>query len=263
MSHLQRFTFAASLVAAALSLAVFAASASAQSTIAQVTNGGAGNYNLDNVQVEAILDSYKGNDTIVLQDSTGSIIDYSLPNTTYTPTVGDYISITATNAPYQDGAELTGSTTALTALPVHGTASTPLVLTIPEFNAATAGANGTTNFGTPPNVESIVTLDNVTFTDATSPLGNKKDYTIEDSSDNQATLYTYGTYSNVAIGDAQINSILAAGGVNQPMDITGYVDNYFGSSELYPLSAVAVPEPGCIALAAFGGLALIRRRRRA
>jgi len=251
-----------SIAAALGGVGLFSAIASA-STIADVYSGGAGNYNLTGVQVAAILDSYNGKDTIVLQDSTGSIIDYALPNTVYTPTVGDKFNITATNTPYQDGAELTGSTTALTSLITPGAAPTPPVLTIPQLNAATAGSDGLTNFGTPPYAEAIVTLDNVSFASGTpSPLANKKTYTIQDSMGNTAVVYTYGTYSNVSAGDAQINSILAADGTGQLMDMTGYVDNFYGESEFYPLAAVAVPEPGCIALAAIGGLALVRRRRR-
>ncbi|MGD0767804.1 MAG: PEP-CTERM sorting domain-containing protein [Tepidisphaeraceae bacterium] len=222
------------------------------STIMQALSGGAGSYTLNDVEVVGILDSFTTNNTAVLQDSTGSIIDYHIAAATYVPAVGDLINLTATNAPYQDGAELT-STSGVSVISSLNPVPTPPVLTIPQFLAA----SNTSGTGT--NGESIVTLDDVSFVGAPATLLSNTSYTLTDGT-NTATFYGYKSYSNVLAGLGAVNAL--GGGNAGTLDITGYVDNFFGKSELYPLSVVAVPEPVSAGLLTFGCVAMLMRRRR-
>lgn len=242
-------------VEAALVLGGFAATASAQSTIAQVAAGSTASnpYTLNNVEVVGILDNNSASTytTPVLEDSTGSIVDFRVTKTIYVPKVGDIIDVTANSSPFDGAPELTGSSnTNLTVVSSGNAVPTPAVLTIPQFNAAIVE----------PNVDAIVTLDNVTFAAGTPTtlLGNT-DYTLTDGT-NTAVLYGYKSYTGTVAGLAAINAV---GSPFTPMDITGYVDDFNGVTNLYPLSVVALPEPTSLSLLGIGGLLLARRRRRA
>ena len=86
----------------------------AAQTISSVPGDSTGttSWTLDNVEVAGILDSFGTTNTLVLEDSTGSIIDYKMPTSIYaSPQVGDIIDLTTNNTPYQDGPELIGSST--------------------------------------------------------------------------------------------------------------------------------------------------------
>ena len=104
----------------------------------------AASFTLNNVEVVGILDNNStfNNATIVLQDGTGSIIDFRLPFATYTPQLGDIINVTATNSPYQDGPELvvgggtTGFAPQTVTLVSSGNPVNIPAITIPQFNAA-------------------------------------------------------------------------------------------------------------------------------
>ncbi|HEX4146855.1 MAG TPA: PEP-CTERM sorting domain-containing protein, partial [Pirellulales bacterium] len=209
-------------------------------------------------------DPYTTNNTVVLQDSTGSIIDYETPTSIYTPNVGDVIDLTISNTPYQDGPELKGSTTTgLTVVSSGNAVPSYPVITLPTFNAASGTGGSASPYG-----ESIVTIDNVQFASGTpNTLVTSTNYTITDGT-NTAILYAYKSDSYVGgsspnNGLDQLNAL--GGGSAGLLDITGYVSNYYGTSEFYPLSAVAVatPEPSSIVLLGLGALALagVARRR--
>ena len=115
--------------------------------------------------------------------------------------------------------------------------------------------------------ESIVTLDNVHFAAGTpATLLQSTAYTLTDGT-NTAVLFAYKSDSNVGAtpsttnGLAQLNAL--GGGNATALNITGYVSNYFGTSEFYPLSATAAPEPSTFALAGMGLVTLLAAVRRA
>jgi hypothetical protein len=248
---------------ASCALGAYARSATA-TTISGIPGDSSGlaTFTLNNVEVVGFLDTFGTTNTVVLQDSTGSIIDYETSTSVYTPHVGDIIDLTVENSPYQDGPELKGSTT--TGLTVVSTGNPVIypVVTIPTFNAASSTSGSATQYG-----EAIVTIDNVQFAAGTpATLASNTSYTFTDGT-NTGILYAYRSYSDVGgtsaspNGLAQLNAL--GGGTATSLDITGYVSNFFGTSEFYPLSAVAVPEPSSVVLLGLGALALagVARRR--
>ncbi len=113
-----------------------------------------------------------------------------------------------------------------------------------------------------------MTLHNVTFALGTpATLAQNTSYTLTDGTDT-AILYPYKSYGNVGAtpsttnGLAQLNAL--GGGTAPALDITGYVSNFFGTSEFFPLSATpSVPEPATFALAGCGlAVLLVAGRKR-
>jgi hypothetical protein len=263
---------ALTLAAAAIAAAPAAKSFAGTTVAAAWAAGTTGNpQTLNNVEVVGVLDTYNNTNTFVLQDSTGSIIDYEAPATgtyAYTPTVGDIVNVTLNNSNYQDGAELKGSSTTAFSLVSSGNAVSYPVLTIPQFNAA-SGTNPLVQGSI--NSEAIVTLDNVTFATGTpGQLASGKSYTITDGTNN-AVFYTYGSFSDVKAAWTALNAAEPGGVFYSSYDMTGYVSDYFGTSEFELLSATpvaAVPTPAVVpaalaSLLGLGGLSMARRRRSA
>jgi hypothetical protein len=240
-----------------IGVAVPCASA-AVSTIAQVTAAGAGTYEIQGT-VAAVLNVASTTESFVITDATGGIIAYNIAKTTYTPTAGDSIDFTATNAPYQGGAELTTTNFALDAAVVPGTAPAPITIDVSELTA------GATSGGFPLS-EELVTLDGVSFGATTTTLANNTTYTITDAS-GSGSVYPYKSDSVVLAAEQAAN---AAGILPGPVDITGYVDVYNPSGtsptyEIYPTSITAsavAPEPASLGVLSLGAVALLKRRRR-
>jgi hypothetical protein len=202
------------------------------------------------VTVTAILDN-STTTTFVAQDSTGGAIVYHYSKTGYTPTLGDVITLnTLTNSPYQGEPELTNSGS-ISLVSTGNPAPLPDVVTASQFSAGQDGSGY-------PLPETYVELLNVTFPNGTSSLSQNTSYTMTDNT-GTFTMYTYKSYSNTlaAINYANANPSLFTESVN----ITGYVDDYYGSPELFPLTFSQAPEPSSIAMMAIATAGLMRRRR--
>jgi hypothetical protein len=247
---------------AAVIPALHAATAHAN-VVTDVYAGGAGTYSLTGT-VTSVLNVSSTANTFTLSDGTGSVIFYSILKTAYTATVGDSISVTAPNTPYQGAPEFVGTSGSFSgSILSQGNSVTYPVITVPQFVAAGTGSGGT---AVAPTAESIVTLDNVYLPAGTATLANKTSYVLSDGT-NTTTMYTYTSDSAVtaALAAANAANTASSGALYAgPLDITGYVDVYFGVPEIYPISITAgapVPEPTMIAGLPVLALGLLRRRR--
>ena len=234
----------------ALAVAVLAATSAvaSASTISQfISSGGT----ITGATITGVLDqnaTYAGEYSYVIQDATGGILMYGVSG--YTPQVGDVVDVTGSYAPYNGNPEISyASSPSVTK--TTGTAFTPPVVTTADFNSGFY--NGV------PLAGCIVTLKDLTFSGG----GN---------------FDTYGTfYGSDAVGSAALyfyykdSYVVAAAGQaipTVPSDVTGLVDYYNGTYEIYPVSitpsvtTVATPEPASLSIAGIGAAAVLIRRRR-
>ena len=228
--------------------------ASSSAALTDIYAGGAGSYT-ETATVSAILNVSASANTIVLTDGTASVIAYSIAKTEYTAVLGDTISFTATNSPYQGSPELVSSGFTV-ASDTPGTPLAPADISVPTFFAS---GNGTS--GVPPYAEAYVELDGVTISGAPAALTTNTSYTLTDAASNTTTMYTYKSDSLVSAAVTAANTA-NPGGFGGTYDIVGYADEFNGVAEIYPLSIVAVPEPASIGLLALGGISMLARRRR-
>lgn len=215
-------------------------------------NSGLSTISTGNVTVTAILDS-STTTTFVAQDSTGGAIVYHYSKTGYAaPMPGDVITLNdLTNSAYQGEPELVNSGS-ISLVSTPNPAPLPDVVTAVQFNAGQDGSGY-------PLPETYVELMNVTFPNGTSSLSQNTSYTMTDNT-GTFTMYTYKSYSNTlaAINYANAHPSLFSG----PVNITGYVDDYYGAPELYPLTFSQAPEPASVAMIGIATAGLVRRRRR-
>jgi hypothetical protein len=194
---------------------------------------------------------------IIAQDSTGSIDLFGhLPSgSTYTPTVGDKITVAGAWSPFQSIPEM-NSLTSISAIS-SGNALPPVpVFTIPQLNTP-AFTNDFTIAGT------FLELDNVSITNASANNGifpklNNFTYILQDGSgSNMVMFWNANSYS---VDGAMISNSVPTGLV----DVRGIMSAFNGTPEIIPYSiTAAVPEPSTVALVSAGllGLIAIRRRR--
>jgi hypothetical protein len=204
--------------------------------------------------VSAILNESGTANTIVLTDGGASVIAYSIAKTEYTAVLGDTITFTAADSPYQGSPELISAGFSV-ASDTPGTALAPADISVPTFLAS---GNGTG--GVPPYSEAYVEIDGVTISGAPATLATNTLYTLTDASSNTMTMYPYASDSLVKAAVTAANAA-NPGGFGGTYDVIGYADEYFGVPEIYPLSIVAVPEPAGLSLLALGGISVLARRR--
>ena len=170
-------------------------------------------------------------------DGTGSIDIFGALPAGYTPAVGDAISVTGRNSPFNGFPEMQ-AVTAINKISSGNVVPSPLSETIPQINVnplpLTIGGY-------------LVTLNNVTISnvqngDTTFGSANRT-ATITDGSSNSMTLfYNPGTYSlsNTNLFGNPIPTV--------PVAITGYMQIFTSGStktpELIPMSIVFPPPPG-------------------
>ena len=195
-------------------------------------------------------------------DSTGSLDVYgALPGTTsFTPAVGDAISVSGTYSPYDQIPEL-ATLTSLNLFSTGNAVSSPGVSTIPTLTASGTGLIPESLAGY------LVTLDDVSlYTDsaATIPVsGNFATHAnvtlyAKDGSGNIIEVYDWA--SSYSVDGAMGGTPIPTGTV----DITGFVDQ----SGTYPVELVPMsitPEPTTLSLCGAGALLALsfRLRRKA
>lgn len=213
--------------------------------------------------------------TIESPDQSASVIAYSIPKTTYTPTLGDATTFSAYNAGYQDAPELVagnssnGVFTATKISTGNSALVPPFVLTIPEAYTAGDGAGAASGVEAAayPYGESIITLDNVYFNSSYASLSTTANtgYYINDGLGDGIEMYDYKSDSAVLAAVTAADAANPTGfSSSTAYDITAYADVYYGETEIYPLSitAVSVPEPTTIGLLGLAATGLLGRRRR-
>ena len=192
----------------------------------------------------------------LVDDGTGSMDIFNtapLPGS-YTPTVGDKLTIAGTNSPFSGIPEL-ATLTALTKVSSGNPVPLPLIETIPQLAGYTAAPAAGSPF--PSFAGHLVTINNVTVSGAAGNFGIANiAMTIADSANNQMALfYNPTTYS---IANANLfGSPIPTGHVNA----TGIVEVFNGAPELIVTSIATVPEPSTMVLASVGLLGIWAMRR--
>jgi len=192
-------------------------------------------------------------------DSSGSLDIYStLSGLSYTPTVGDAISISGTYSPYHQIPEL-GTITSVSLESSGNTFAAPLTYTIPQLTASTTIPQS--------QAGQLVTLDNVSlYTDSAATIPVSGNFATHAN----VTLYAKDADGNIMeIYDwaSSYSTAGAFGGTPEPtglVDITGFVSQSGTFPvEMTPFSITAVPEPTTLGLGGAGTLlALIFRLRK-
>jgi hypothetical protein len=199
--------------------------------------------------------------SILVADSTGSLDIYStLSGLSYTPTVGDAISISGTYSPYHQIPEL-ATITSVSLESAGNTIPSPTISTIPTLTASGVGT-------IPQNLSGqLFTLDNVSlYTDSAATIPVSGNF----ASHANVTLYAKDSGGNIMeIYDwaSSYSTAGALGGTPEPtglVDITGFISQSGAfSPEMTPYSIIAVPEPATLSLCGAGGvLALAFRFRK-
>ncbi len=194
------------------------------------------------------------------QDSTGSLDVFgALPGgSTYTPTVGDAISVSGTYSPYHQIPEL-GTLTSISLESAGHAAPSPSIQTVSSLNLTTL----------PQSIAgSLIQLDNITISSGSSTLTPGETWgtanltlTMTDGSGSMTLYYWPTSYS--AANANMFGETIPTG----PVTIIGIDSAYTSGStttpEFIPISIQSVPEPTVLSLGGAGGLlALIFRLRR-
>ena len=188
--------------------------------------------------------------SFLVNDGTGSMDIFasgsSLTTLSYTPVVGQTISVSGTYSPYDSIPELED----VTAISSAGTGIVPAIgtSTVATLNQSTI----------PNNIAGYLwTVDNATISGISGTFGTANlTGSIADTSGSM-TLYYWATSYSMAVQNLYGSAIPTG-----PVDVTGFVDQFSGTDEFVPISIVAVPEPTTLALAGIGGLSMLFLRRR-
>jgi PEP-CTERM motif-containing protein len=198
------------------------------------------------------------NYAFLANDGTGStdIFGHLPSGSTFVPAVGEAITATGTNAPFDAIPEI-GSLSAIAATSSGNTPAAPTPTTVATLLGVTP-----TSFNL---LGEYLTLSNVTFGSLPSsgifPIHANLTLSLNDSSNNSVTAFYFA--SSYSSEDALAGTTIPTG----PVNVGGIVD-IFGTGqnaapEFIPLSVVAVPEPASLSVLALGGVTLLNRRRRA
>jgi hypothetical protein len=204
--------------------------------------------------------SYPSNSFLV-NDGTGSMEIFGVPNPpaspSYTPTVGDAITVSGTYSPFHQIPEI-GTVTAISKVSGGNPVPAPITATIPQMNVPTLPFTLATY---------LINLNDVTITGAPATFGiTNFSATITDSSSNSMALFYWPT----SLGVSNIN-LFGMSVPSGPVNMTGIVSVFTPASgpavpEFSPLTITPVPEPATGALAVIGAAAMffaVRRMRAA
>lgn len=188
--------------------------------------------------------------SFLVNDGTGSMDVYGKMPTgsTYTPTVGDSISLTGEYSPYEQLPELE-DLTSIGLVSSGNTVPSIGIATIPTLNQATL----------PFSVAGYEwTVDDVTISGLTTLGTANQTGTITDGDGNSMELYYWESSYSSAL--ANLDGFTPAAG--QEYDVTGFDSVYSGTAQFNVMSITPVPEPATLALAGLGGLSILFLRRR-
>lgn len=190
--------------------------------------------------------------SILVNDGSGSIDLFgALPaGTSFTPAVGDALSVSGTYSPFDQIPEV-ASMTAVTLISTGNSVPAPLNVTIPDINITPTLPLSVAGY--------FLSLNNVTISGGSGNFGTSTmTLTITDPASNSMTMFYWPTSYSVA--NVNLNGTAIPTG---PVNLTGFVDEFSGTPEFVPMTiTAAAPEPASLAALGLGALALLARRRR-
>jgi hypothetical protein len=194
------------------------------------------------------LDGYTyTSDSFLAEDSSGSLdMFYSSTASSYTPTVGDAVTVAGAYGPYQGLPEI-GKPLTITQESTGNTVPAPLLETVSAINLT--ATNSEALLGSAAGY--LIQLDNVTLGNAGSTWATHANVTTS-VTDNTGTMILYDWASSYSVDGALGGTAVPTG----PVDVTGFIDFYAPSSEteFIPVSIVSVPEPTAMSLCGLGSI---------
>jgi hypothetical protein len=185
--------------------------------------------------------AYSSNSFLV-NDGTGSLEIFGVPNATYSPNLGDALTVSGTYSPFHQIPEI-GTVTALGVVSAGNPVPGPITATIPQLNVATTPFTLATY---------LINVNDVTITGAPATFGiTNFSATITDTSSNSMALFYWPT----SLGVSNINlfgTAVPAGPVNMTGIVSVFTSGTTVLPEFSPLTVTLVPEPAGFLLAGIG-----------
>ena len=185
------------------------------------------------------------------QDSTGSLDVFgALPAGSFTPTVGDGVSIAGTYSPFDGLAEIETITSA-TLESSGNTAPSAKLETIAGIGTGATLPEDLNGF--------LIQIDNITISGQTAGetfgIGDVA-FTMNDGTGSMSLFYDPTSYS---VSNQNLFGETIPTGLS---DVTGVLEIFDNAPEFVPLDITPVPEPTTLSLCAVGGLLTLALRRR-